>query len=154
MQKSARATQARREVTRRLKESSYDPLKARPRGGWIRAIRSALGMSQSALAMRLDVTPANISKLEQRETSETITLAKLAEAAQAMDCQLVYFFAPNRPLDDIVQSRARDVAAQELGYVETTMGLELQAVGLDRRRDLIEQHAQEILAANRQWSTG
>ena len=37
---------------------------ARPGSGWVKAIRESLGMSASALARKLGVTPASITKLE------------------------------------------------------------------------------------------
>ena len=79
MRKSERAAQARREIDRKFAAADLSPVLARPRGGWIRAIRAGLGMSQEALATRLDVTKANIAKLERSELAETISIGKLAE---------------------------------------------------------------------------
>lgn len=56
MLKGQRAAQARRELDRKFAAANLDPIVARPRSGWIRAVRGALGMSQEALAVRLGVT--------------------------------------------------------------------------------------------------
>ena len=42
----------------------------RPGSGWVKAIRESLGMSASALARKLGVTPASITKLEKAEADE------------------------------------------------------------------------------------
>lgn len=153
MRKSERAEQARRELDRKFEAASLGPLLARPRGGWIRAIRTGLGMSQEALASRLDVTKANVAKLEGSELSETISIGKLAEVARAMDCQLVYALVPNVSLEHTVQQQAERVAVTTLGYVATTMGLEAQAVEPDRRTEQLASQARKVIDDNRQWMT-
>lgn len=153
MRKSERAEQARRELDRKFEAASLGPLFARPRGGWARAIRTGLGMSQEALASRLDVTKANVSKLEGSELSETISIGKLAEVARAMDCQLVYALVPNVSLEHTVQQQAERVAVTTLGYVATTMGLEAQAVEPDRRTEQLASQARKVIDDNRQWMT-
>lgn len=151
MQKSERAAQARRELDRKFATASIDPIRAKPRGGWIRAIRAGLGMSQEALAARLQITKPSLAKLEKNELHETISIGKLAEVARAMDCQLVYALVPNSSLDETVQKQAERMAARMLGYVSATMALEDQSVGLDRRSDQLAAQARKVIDANRQW---
>jgi len=55
-----------------------------------RAIRDALGMSLTAFARRLAMTPAGARKLEQAEAEDVITLASLRKLAEALDCELHY----------------------------------------------------------------
>ena len=126
MRKSERATQVRRELDRKFAATNLEPVLARPRGGWIRAIRTGLGMSQEALARRLGVTTANITKLEGSERSETISIGRLADVARAMDCQLVYALVPNTSLEEMVDAHAREIATRELNRVAHTMRLEAQ----------------------------
>jgi predicted DNA-binding mobile mystery protein A len=153
MQKSERAAQARRELDRKFAGASIDPLRARPRGGWIRAIRAGLGMSQDALAERLDISQTSVAKLERNELHETISIGKLAEVARAMDCQLVYALIPNTTLDDTVRRQAEQVAANTLGYVTATMDLEDQSVETDRHTEQLAAHARTVIDGNRQWKT-
>ena len=63
---------------------------SRPGNGWVKAIRESLGMSASALARKLGVTPHSIAKLEKAEADEKITLASLRKLASALDCELQY----------------------------------------------------------------
>ena len=55
---------------------------ARPASGWVKAIRESLGMSASAMARKIGVTPASIAKLEKAEADEKITLASLRKLAR------------------------------------------------------------------------
>jgi transcriptional regulator with XRE-family HTH domain len=65
-----------------------------PTNGWIRALRLALRLTQRDLAKRMNCNHTAIQAWEQRESLETIQLCTLKNAAHAMDCELVYFFAP------------------------------------------------------------
>lgn len=154
MQKSERAAQARRELDRKFATADLQPVRARPRGGWIRAIRNGLGMSQEALAGRLDVTKATVAKLERSERNETISIGRLADVARAMDCQLVYALVPNSSLEHTVKKQAERVAAATLGYVAATMDLEDQSVEPDRRAEQLAAHARKVIDGNRQWMAG
>lgn len=154
MQKSERAAQARRELDRKFHAANIDPIRATPRGGWIRAIRAGLGMSQEALAARLHIAKPSLAKLEKNELNETISIGKLAAVARAMDCQLVYVLVPNSGLDQTVQRQAEQVAARTLAYVDTTMSLEDQSVGPDHRAEQLAAQARKVIEANRQWMSG
>lgn len=100
----------------------------RPFGGWIRAIREALGMRAEDLAGRMGVSQPSLTRLEKSERSGTIGLDTLARAADALDCDVVYALVPRRPLDDIVADQARRRALQRVSRVAHTMALENQAL--------------------------
>ena len=51
-----------------------------PRGGWIRELRKAIGMTGAQLAKRLHVTAAAITQMEKGEQAGTITLASLRKS--------------------------------------------------------------------------
>lgn len=151
MQPSERAAQARRELDRKFDAADLEPIQARPRSGWIRAIRGALGMSQAVLAGRLGVSPAAVNKLEHAELQGGITTAKLAEVASALDCTLVYALVPNTTLEQTVRTQARALAARLLGYAARTMALEAQDIDDDRQREAVERHAQQLVASGSLW---
>ncbi|MEX2230222.1 MAG: mobile mystery protein A [Dehalococcoidia bacterium] len=100
----------------------------RPHKGWIRAIRDALGMSARELAARMQVSQQTIPDLERSELRGTIKLETLQRAADALDCDLVYFLRPRRSLDEAVQTQARRKAIQHLRSVAHHSRLEDQAV--------------------------
>ena len=108
-------------------------------------LRSALGMSQAALARRMGVTQQTISQLEKREAERTVTLEALQQAALALGGQLVYAVIPEKPLGEMLEERALQIAQQHTSSVRHSMRLENQEPDTDlepRVREL----AKELLA--------
>ncbi|MFZ2113593.1 MAG: mobile mystery protein A [Solirubrobacteraceae bacterium] len=153
MQRSEKASQARRELDRKFGAADLVSVEARPRSGWIRAIRGALGMSQAVLAKRLGVSSAAVNKLERAELHGGITTRKLAEVAAALDCTLVYTLVPNTTLEQTVMRQARTEASRILGYAARTMALEAQEVDDARQDEAIERYAQQLVASSKLWRT-
>ena len=129
------------------KIASLPPLQKmqRPHRGWIRAVKEALGMSSKQLAARLGVSPPRITALEKSEVDETVTLASLRRAAEALDCALVYSFVPKGSFEEVLQTRARRIAADIIGKVDHTMRLEAQNLQSDKLNEEIENLAAQIL---------
>jgi predicted DNA-binding mobile mystery protein A len=152
MKRAERATQARRELDRKFSAALLEPVAARPRSGWIRTIRNALGMSQAVLAERLGVSGSAVNQLERAELHGGITTGKLAEVAGALDCTLVYALVPNSTLEQTVNTQAETAAAQILGYAARTMALEDQAVDKDRQRETVQRYAQQLVATGTPWN--
>jgi predicted DNA-binding mobile mystery protein A len=151
MQSQEGAAQARRAIDRRFSQGAAGSLLARPRAGWIRAVRDALGMSQSALAARLGLSAPAVSKLEHSEARGGITLAKLDEVARALDCTLAYALVPNTTLQATVERQARRLAGIQVDYVETTMALEDQSVGADWREENLNRLTEEWIGRRDLW---
>ncbi len=99
-----------------------------PREGWIRAIRTSLALTRSALAQRLGISPSSLADLEQSEAAGTITLNSLRKVAAAMECDVVYALVPRTSLNGILEQRAGQEARSILGRVRQTMKLEAQEV--------------------------
>lgn len=123
-------------------------LAPRPASGWIRAIREALGMTATHLAGRLGVTPSTVTRLEQSEADETISLATLRRAAAALDCELRYALVPRQSLEQVLESRAEAVAREQMATVAHSMALEAQATSPEAR----EAQVRELAAALRAGS--
>jgi predicted DNA-binding mobile mystery protein A len=107
---------------------------ATPPKGWIRAIRDAIGMTGAQLGKRLGMTPQGVVSLERSEASGTIQLNTLRRTAEAMDCVLVYALVPKTSLTEMVDCRAREIAARALGRVSHSMALEDQQIDRDLER--------------------
>lgn len=111
-----------------------------PRSGWIKAVRGALGMNARQLAERVGVEQSNITRLEEREPSGKVTLERLAKAADAMNCKLIYAIVPNdrfADLEAIIDEQAKAFARQLVRTAEHSMRLEKQgAHGDDLTRDV------------------
>ena len=97
-----------------------------PPKGWVRAIRVALGMNGRQLAMRLGMSLPGAFALETNEANGKVTLNTLRKAAEALDCTLVYGFAPRTTLRKMVHNQAVKIARTQVGYVSHTMQLEDQ----------------------------
>lgn len=152
MNKQERSAQARRQLDRKIASGDFSSLRARPQGGWIRSIRTALGMSGEALAARLGITQAAVAKLEHGEVTGGITIGKLDEIAVALDCTLIYALVPNSTLEDTVRRQARLMAAQQLGYAASTMALEGQAIDDESQDDFLDNRAQQLLESADIWN--
>ncbi|RKX36148.1 MAG: transcriptional regulator [Verrucomicrobia bacterium] len=106
-------------------------LVSRPARGWLRAVREALGLSQNAVASKLSLTRGAWTKMENTEAREGISLATLRRAADALDCELVYFLVPRELVAETFTdlAKANDPAMGHLAATEHSMALEGQAVG-------------------------
>jgi predicted DNA-binding mobile mystery protein A len=124
-------------------------LSARPRSGWVRAIRESLGMSAAAFARRLGMTPVGVRKLESAEASDAITLASLRKLAQALDCELQYALVPRNSLQQQVRDRAEMVAQERLRPIAHSMALEDQAVQGPQNKLQLEAAIKELIEGSR-----
>lgn len=119
-----------------------------PKGGWLQVIRTVLGLTGKQLAHRLGISSANIPGFERREREGSISLKKLAEIAEAMDCRLVYFLVPNKPFDKLLEERARMVAKKRLRTVGHSMALESQGLSRAQTEQQEKELIEELLQGN------
>ena len=118
---------------------------AMPPIGWIKAIRTAIGMSMQQLGNKLNVSKQGIMDIEKREKDGSITIKSLREIARAMDMQLVYGFVPNDgSLDALIEKRATELATQIVMRTANTMKLEDQANSKKRLETAIRERAAAI----------
>lgn len=133
----------------RLRTYPFAANAALPSGGWIRAIRQALGVTNLQLARRAGRDPNTVSDLQVREASQTIRLKSLRELANALDCDLVYAVIPRKPLDEILEERARMVAGKTLRRTGHPMELERQGLGAREHERAMEREVERLLAGSR-----
>lgn len=118
---------------------------AMPPTGWIKAIRTAIGMSMQQLGNKLNVSKQGIMDIEKREKDGSITIKSLREIARAMDMQLVYGFVPNDgSLDALIEKRATELATQIVMRTANNMKLEDQANSKKRIETAIRERAAAI----------
>jgi predicted DNA-binding mobile mystery protein A len=116
-----------------------------PPTGWVKAIRTAIGMSMQQLGNKLNVSKQAVMDMEKREKEGSITIKSLREIARAMDMQLVYGFLPNDgSLDALIERRARELAAKIVMRTATTMELEDQANSKKRIETAIKERTVAI----------
>ena len=118
---------------------------AMPPTGWIKAIRTAIGMSMQQLGNKLNVSKQGVMDIEKREKDGSITIKSLREIARAMDMQLVYGFVPNDgSLVALIEKRATELATQIVMRTAHTMKLEDQANSKKRIETAIRERAAAI----------
>ncbi len=118
---------------------------ATPPTGWIKAIRTALGMSMQQLGTKLSMTKQSVQDIERREQEGAITLKSLREAASAMDMDLVYGLVPrDGSLDQLIDRKAREPATKIVMRTSNTMKLEDQENSKTRLKNAVEERALSI----------
>lgn len=131
------------QLDRRISDYSGLEKVAPPVEGWIKTIRTALGMSMQQLGKRLSVTKQSVKALEAREQQGTLTINALRDAANALDMHLVYGFVPNDgSLEKLIERRAMELARQIVLRTDNTMRLEDQ----ENTRTRIEKSIKERAA--------
>ena len=90
-----------------------------PRTGWVREIRTALGLSQSQLGARAGVSRATVQQMERAEVQRRITLASLDKLAQAMGCRVALAIVPKEGTLEDVRRRQALAKAQAMLHEKT-----------------------------------
>ena len=117
-----------------------------PPTGWIKAVRTTLGMSLQQLGNKISITKQSLQDIERREKDGSITLKTLRDAANALDMELVYGFVPNDvSLESMIEKRATELATKIVLRTANTMKLEDQANSKNRIKKAIEERAAEIV---------
>lgn len=136
------------QLDKRLSKLKNMGIYSRPKVGWIRMLRKALGMTDKQLAQRLHVNRSRVVRIEKDELNDALTLKTLQAVARALECDLVYALVPRKTLSETLQARAELIASQRLKYVTHSMALEDQRVSEDmldiQRNTLVD----ELLAGN------
>lgn len=116
-----------------------------PGGGWVHAIRTALGMSLRQLGKKLGITPQGVKDIERREEDGSISLQRLKEVAFAMDLQLVYGLIPKeQSLEEMIEKRAYELAKEIVLRTAHTMNLEDQGLNQEAVKNAIKKRAEKI----------
>jgi predicted DNA-binding mobile mystery protein A len=124
-------------------------LQARPPQGWLKAIREALGMPAAHLAQRLGVAPSTVTRMETSEADDTISLATLRRAAEALDCELRYALVPRRSLAETLETRADALARNRMAAISHTMALEAQSTPPETVESQTRALAESLLKGSR-----
>jgi predicted DNA-binding mobile mystery protein A len=128
----------------RLREAAEEIRRQAPRAGWIKALRSALGMSERSFARRLGIQQGSLRKLEHNERSRSVTLESLRRAAEALDADLVYALVPRKPLRVAIRERARTLAMERLKPIARSMELEEQSLTAKQLERQVSDLAEEL----------
>lgn len=125
-----------------------------PREGWIKTVRMALGMSGAQLSRRLGNTRTIAAYLERSELEGKITLKKMQQTAQALDCHFIYAIVPQTSINEIIEKQAELKAREIVLRTSTHMMLEDQALNKKQlEEEIVRLKEQVINELNRDfWS--
>lgn len=125
----------RKQIDERLRPYSGLPVSG-PQGGWLKSVRTALGMSLEQLGKRIGRTRQAVEQLERSESNGSITLAKLRSVAAAMGCDVIIGLRPRSgSLENAVRQQALRKARGLQASVFHTMELEAQSEGVEMKPD-------------------
>lgn len=133
----------------------FSKIKA-PAKGQIHYIRSLLSMRSEQLAKRIGVSQSMVSQYERGEQSGSITLKKLEEVADALECDVHYVFLPRKPISHIIAEQISKRLWEVSARTNTTMELEDQGEGVpDYLKDRNAGHIRDVYSKKPQdiWDT-
>ena len=116
-----------------------------PKEGWVRTIRTALGMSGAQLGKKMGVSRNRISVLERKEAEGDITLNQLQSLAEQLNCELTYAFVPKKNIEDMIDERATEIAYENLEANSQNMFLEAQSIDENAQNRLLEQIKEDVI---------
>jgi predicted DNA-binding mobile mystery protein A len=116
----------------------------RPSEGWLRTVRSALGMSGAQLAKKIGVSRARVAQTERDELRGAPSLKTMQAMAEAMGCRFVYAIVPQTRIQDLITDQARKKATAIVETASTHMALESQTLPKEKIAEEVERLAQEM----------
>lgn len=98
-----------------------------PDNGWINSIRTSLNMTLEQLGTKLNITRQGAKKIEESESSGTISLKSLKDVAEVLNLRLVYALIPkDGSLEKLINSKAEELAKKIVLRTSQNMKLENQ----------------------------
>lgn len=117
----------------------------RPKEGWVRTLRKALGMSSPQMAKRLGMSKSQASQMERMEIEDRITLKQLRRVADSFDCDLIYALVPRQPIETIIRDRAGEKAEKLVAKTDVQMQLEAQNLSNEQLASQIEMETERLV---------
>jgi len=122
-----------------------------PKGGWIKAVRTALAMSGAALSKRLGGHRTTAAYLERSEQDGSITIKKMQQVAHAMHCRFVYALVPETipngetTVESIIEAQAERKARSIIRQASTHMALEAQQLTKEQNEREVQRLKQQLI---------
>lgn len=121
------------------------PMDAKPKEGWIRTVRKALGMSGVQLAKRLSLSKMRVSQAERDELLGGVSLKTMQSMAEAMNCKFVYAIIPKDKVETLIKRQAEVKARQLVQSASTHMALEAQSLNKEQLAFEVDRIAKEFM---------
>lgn len=120
----------------------------KPKEGWVRTIRTALGMSGVQLGKRMSLSRNQVSVLERREAEGKITLNQLQALAEQLNCDLTYALVPKKSIEESIDDRAIEIASKSLEANSQNMFLEAQSIDEEAKKRLLNQVKEQVIESS------
>lgn len=134
------------QLSNKLKPYNSTDKVIRPSIGWVKTIRTSLGMSLEQLGGKLGITKQSAQNLEKREGDGSITIKALEDAARAMEMKLVYGLVPiEGSIEKMIEKKARKLATDIVNRTSGNMKLEDQENSPERIKRAIEERTKELM---------
>ena len=117
----------------------------RPKEGWVRTLRKALGMSSPQLGRLLGVSKAQVSQMERMEIDDRITLKQLRRVAEKLECELVYAVVPRSSINEMIRDRANFKAIKIVETASKHMILESQQLSETSLNEQIDLETKRLI---------
>ena len=135
-----------RQLSTKLKTFKSIEATTLPEIGWVKTIRTGLGISLEQLGDKLEITKQSAQNLEKREALGSATINAMKEAGQAMDMKFVYGYIPvDGTLEALIEKKAKKLATEIVMRTSATMRLENQENSPQRIKDAIEERTKELI---------
>jgi predicted DNA-binding mobile mystery protein A len=86
-----------------------------------------------------------VTVLEREEVAGGISLKTLRQAAEALDCELIYALIPRHSLQQTVRQQAEKVAGQQMAQVSHSMVLEAQQLTAEEQSRALQGKVEELM---------
>ncbi|MGK0299085.1 MAG: putative DNA-binding mobile mystery protein A [Gammaproteobacteria bacterium] len=135
-----------KQLDKKLEGTILIPRLTCPKNGWIKTVRTALGMTLKQLGNRANgISQSNLTRLEKQEVLGTTTIKTMENVARALNCKFVYAFVPETSFQDMLFKQAKEAAKNKVKYVSHSMSLEDQKLTKKEIEEQIAELADELL---------
>ncbi|MES2559104.1 MAG: mobile mystery protein A [Bacteroidota bacterium] len=133
------------QLDRKLKPFSGTEKIIIPEQGWINNIRIALNMTLEQLGKKLGITRQGAKRIEESESSGTISLKSMKEIAELFNMKFVYGFVPaDGSVKNLIDRRAEELAKTIVLRTSQNMKLENQGNSDERIMQAVNDLASEL----------
>jgi len=119
-----------------------------PQHGWLKEIRTLLGMPLCYVAKEAGIHSSNVGRAEKSEADKTISLRTLERLANALGCDVKYILVPRQRLETFIENQALRKARDLVAPVVQSMTLENQKVSKEKTEEEIRDLANELINGN------
>lgn len=136
-----------KKLMRQQLDDKLNPLKdfTMPTVGWIKIIRTALGLTTAQLAKKCGLSKQRISRIERDEKLKKTSLETLEKVAAQLECKFIYAFVPIESVEKIIEKQARKKALEKLKLISHSMALEGQALSNQSNKKQLALLTEELI---------